>query len=65
MSKGAIIFMALSWAFVLGLTFWAFARLLRGKRHFDPDGIGPASPPEPGRADPASGAGPIKPPPKR
>ena len=47
MSTGAIIFMALSWFFVLGLTFWSFSRLLSGKKHFDPDGIGPATPPEP------------------
>jgi hypothetical protein len=49
MSTGALLFMLASWAFVLGLTGWAFARLLRGKRHFDPDGIGPSGPPEPGR----------------
>lgn len=29
MTIGAKIFMALSWAFVLGLTLWAFVRLLR------------------------------------
>lgn len=49
MTAGAILFMALSWIFVLGLTAWAFARVLGGQRHFDPDGIGPASPPEPGK----------------
>lgn len=47
MSTGAIIFMALSWAFVLGLMAWAFHRLLNLKAHHDPDGIGPASPPVP------------------
>lgn len=51
MDTGAIVFWALSWAFVLGLTAWSFGRILRGKRHFDPDGIGPAVPPEPGRAE--------------
>ena len=51
MSTGAVIFMALSWIFVLGLTFWSFRLILAGKRHFDPDGIGPAKPPEPGRAE--------------
>lgn len=51
MSAGAAIFMASAWIFVLGLTFWSFARILRGQRHFDPDGIGPAAPPEPGRAE--------------
>ncbi len=45
MTTEAIIFMAGSWTFVLGLTFWSFARLLRDQKHFDPDGIGPASPP--------------------
>ncbi len=29
MTWGAIVFMALSWAFVLGLTGWAFWRLLQ------------------------------------
>jgi hypothetical protein len=27
-SAGAVIFMACAWAFVLGLTFWSFARLM-------------------------------------
>ena len=47
MTVGAIIFMAGSWIFVLGLMSWSFSRLLSGKKHFDPDGIGPAVPPEP------------------
>ena len=47
MSSGALIFMALSWIFVLGLTFWSFGKILRTQKHFDPDGIGPASPPVP------------------
>lgn len=50
MSGGAIAFMAISWTFVLGLATWSFSKLLRGKKHFDPDGGGPASPPEPPRA---------------
>lgn len=54
MTTGALIFMLLSWFFVLGLTGWAFGRILRHPRHLDPDGTGPASPPEPGRFD-ASG----------
>lgn len=29
MTTGAMIFMALSWTLVLGLTGWAFARILR------------------------------------
>ncbi len=52
MSAGSIIFMVASWTLVLGLTFWSFAKILTSKRHFDPDGIGPASPPEPGRYGP-------------
>ena len=51
MSGGAIVFLLLSWSFVLGLMIWSFARILGNKRHFDPDGIGPAQPPEPGRAE--------------
>lgn len=45
MSTGAMLFMAGSWAFVLGLTAWSFYRLLTNKRHHDPDGIGPGAPP--------------------
>ncbi|MBW3655262.1 MAG: hypothetical protein KY444_04095 [Gemmatimonadetes bacterium] len=51
MSAGALLFMLLSWSFVLGLTTWSFGRILKGKKHFDPDGIGPAQPPEPGAAE--------------
>ncbi len=36
MTRGALIFMLSSWALVLGLTAWAFARLLRDdKTHKD------------------------------
>ena len=55
MTTEALLFMLLSWGCVLGLTGWAFGRILRHQKHFDPDGIGPAAPPEPGRYDPASG----------
>lgn len=48
MSTGAIIFMALSWSFVLGLMFWSFSRVLKKRAHHDPDSIGPAGPPVPG-----------------
>lgn len=51
MTRGALIFMVASWAFVLGLTIWSFARILRHREHHDPDGTGPASPPEPGQID--------------
>ena len=47
MTFGALVFMLASWALVLGLMSWSFARILRHKGHHDPDGIGPASPPEP------------------
>ena len=32
MTTGAVIFMALSWAMVLGLVTWSFWKLLRGGR---------------------------------
>ncbi len=32
MSTDALVFMLVSWAFVLGLTAWSFHRLLSGKR---------------------------------
>ncbi len=51
MSTSAIIFMAGSWTFVLGLTFWSFHRLLKDKEHFDPDGIGPKAPPKKGETE--------------
>lgn len=51
MTTQAIIFMAASWAFVLGLTAWSFRKLMQDREHFDPDGIGPASPPVPGEVE--------------
>lgn len=39
MSGGAVVFMVLSWAAVLGLTAWSFVRVLRS---------GSRTPPEPG-----------------
>lgn len=45
MTPGAVAFMAVSWIFVLGLTFWSFRKILANQRHFDPDGIGPGGPP--------------------
>ena len=32
MSTGALVFMLLSWAFVLGLTLWAFGRIVGTRR---------------------------------
>ena len=51
MTAAAWIFMALSWLFVLGLAAWSFGKVLRKRRHHDPDGIGPAAPPVPGARD--------------
>lgn len=51
MTPGAILFMVLSWSFVLGLTLWSFARILHLRRNIDPDGIGPAVPPEQERTE--------------
>lgn len=45
MTTGAIIFMALSWIFVLGLTFWSFGMVLKKQAHHDPDSVGPLAPP--------------------
>lgn len=56
MTPGAIVFMLLSWTAVLGLAGWAFRRILTHKRHFDPDGTGPAAPPEGALFDPDAGA---------
>ena len=51
MSTGAVVMMIISWSFVLGLMSWSFWRILHAKEHFDPDGIGPAVPPEGGRVE--------------
>ena len=47
MTPGAIAFMAMSWGVALGLMIWSYSKILRHKKHHDPDGIGPAQPPEP------------------
>jgi hypothetical protein len=44
----ALAFMLISMAAVTTLTVWCFVRILSGRRHFDPDGTGPAHSPEPG-----------------
>ena len=43
--KPWVIFLVLSWGFVLSLVSWAYWRLLsdQGQKHFDPDGVGPAA----------------------
>ena len=55
MTTEAIVFWLASWACVLGLTFFCFWRILRLRRHHDPDGIGPARPPVPPAADDGAG----------
>ena len=56
MTVGSILFLVLSWAFVLGLTGFCFFRILTLRRHHDPDGTGPAKPPIQGAAEPAPAA---------
>lgn len=51
LSLFALLFMLASMGAVTLLAGWSFARVLRGKRHFDPDGTGPAKPPVPGEAE--------------
>ena len=36
MTTGAIIFMALAWTFVIGLTIWSFARLMKADPGHEP-----------------------------
>jgi hypothetical protein len=45
------IFMLTSMGAVTALTIWCYSRILRGKKHFDPDGTGPAHPPVKGRVE--------------
>ena len=33
MTPGAVIFMAMAWVFVLGLTSWSYYRLLKSEPH--------------------------------
>lgn len=56
MTTGAIIFWIASWTIVLGLTVWSFGMVLRGRRDFDPDGIGPAAPPDDAARGPGAGS---------
>jgi hypothetical protein len=51
MTSFAWIFMLGSMGAVTALTIWCFARVLTTRRHFDPDGTGPAHPPVPGEVD--------------
>lgn len=45
------IFMLTSMGAVTFLTVWCFARIIRGRAHFDPDGTGPEHPPVPGKVE--------------
>ena len=48
MSGGAIVFMVLSWTLVLGLLLFSYNRVLKKKKHHDPDSLGPRGPAERG-----------------
>lgn len=48
---GALAFMLFSMAVVTSLTAWCFWRILSDRKHFDPDGTGPAHAPEPGKLE--------------
>jgi hypothetical protein len=48
---GALAFMVLSMGAVTALTVWCFYRVLTTRRHFDPDGTGPAWPPVAGEVE--------------
>jgi hypothetical protein len=50
-SPGALAFMLISMGSVALLTAWCFLRIMKTRRHFDPDGTGPAKPPVPGEAE--------------
>lgn len=45
------VFMLVSMGAVTLLTIYCFNRILRDKKHFDPDGTGPEHPPVPGRTE--------------
>jgi hypothetical protein len=51
LGPGALAFMLVSMGAVTLLTGWCFLKILRGQRHFDPDGTGPAHSPEPGELE--------------
>ena len=51
LTAGTVAFMLVSMGAVTALTGWCFSRILKGKRHFDPDGTGPAHSPVPGSAE--------------
>jgi hypothetical protein len=54
----ALIFMLLSMGAVTALTIWCYWRIMATRRHFDPDGTGPAHAPVPGEVEKGGGKGP-------
>jgi hypothetical protein len=57
LTAGTMTFMILAMGAVTTLTAWCFYRILKGRRHFDPDGTGPAQPPVRGKLEREKGAG--------
>jgi hypothetical protein len=53
---GALAFMLISMGAVALLTAWCFMRIMQTRKHFDPDGTGPARPPVPGEVEDGGGA---------
>ena len=51
LTAGTLAFMLLAMTAVTSLTVWCFMRIMRGRRHFDPDGTGPAEPPVRGKLE--------------
>ncbi|HEX7090357.1 MAG TPA: hypothetical protein VF192_09475 [Longimicrobiales bacterium] len=51
LTAGALVFMLGAMGAVTALAGWCFARILKGRRHFDPDGTGPAHSPVRGTAE--------------
>lgn len=51
LTAGTVAFMLVSMGAVTALTVWCFSRILKGKRHFDPDGTGPAHSPVQGSVE--------------
>jgi hypothetical protein len=47
----ALVFMLLSMGAVTALTAWCYWRIMTTRRHFDPDGLGPAHSPVPGEVE--------------
>jgi hypothetical protein len=47
----ALVFMIVSMGAVTALAAWCFWRILATRRHFDPDGTGPAHAPVPGAVE--------------